>query len=310
MFSAIMFHHFHGGVHPIGQGSISAIELEEMILMLMGKYSLLNADLFMYKILTNTFSDNEICLTFDDNLKCQYEIAKPILDKYKIKCFWFVYTSPYVGIVERIELYRYFRSKFFSDFNSFFSKFCSYIEILGASSNKIYRIIDEFPENNYFKEYIFYSYEDRLYRYLRDIVFSKSEYESIMNKMITDSEMDSEEHLLKSLWISEEELRILSDEGHLLGLHSHSHPFKMKNYPFADQLQEFRTNKLILESIIKKPVTTVSHPCGSYSKETISILKDLDVVLGFKDTTGYNSLTDIYYEQPRLDHYHLIKRKS
>ena len=27
-------------------------------------------------------------------LKCQYDIALPILDKYNLKAFWFIYTGP------------------------------------------------------------------------------------------------------------------------------------------------------------------------------------------------------------------------
>ena len=31
--------------------------------------------------------DTDVCITFDDNLKCQYEIALPVLDKYSLKAF-------------------------------------------------------------------------------------------------------------------------------------------------------------------------------------------------------------------------------
>ena len=36
---------------------------------------------------------NDIVLTFDDGLRCQYDIALPILNKHGIGAFWFVYSS-------------------------------------------------------------------------------------------------------------------------------------------------------------------------------------------------------------------------
>ena len=42
--------------------------------------------------------DRNFRVTFDDNLKCQYDIALPILDKYSLKAFWFIYTSPLDGV--------------------------------------------------------------------------------------------------------------------------------------------------------------------------------------------------------------------
>ena len=63
----IMFHHLHGGVYPKSQGSISTEQLARII----EHYQrlLLPAQQWADRALAGTLK-NEICLTFDDNLRC------------------------------------------------------------------------------------------------------------------------------------------------------------------------------------------------------------------------------------------------
>ncbi|MBK7669699.1 MAG: hypothetical protein IPJ32_21645 [Sphingobacteriaceae bacterium] len=51
--------------------------------------------------------ERNLYITFDDNLKSQYEIAFTGIKKFNLKAFWFIYTSPFEGILERIEVYRF-----------------------------------------------------------------------------------------------------------------------------------------------------------------------------------------------------------
>jgi peptidoglycan/xylan/chitin deacetylase (PgdA/CDA1 family) len=83
----IMFHHFHDNLHIKGQGSISASKLEAMIKYLKKDKIILSADEWYYKALCNRLRDNEVCLTFDDNLKCQFDIAYPVLEMLNLKAF-------------------------------------------------------------------------------------------------------------------------------------------------------------------------------------------------------------------------------
>ena len=45
------------------------------------------------KSLKGVLSSNDICITFDDTLLSQYEVALPILEKYKIRAFFFINTG-------------------------------------------------------------------------------------------------------------------------------------------------------------------------------------------------------------------------
>ena len=81
MFNAVMFHHFHGKNHPKTIGSVNKNELSKIIQYLKKNYNLLNAEQFLNKTKNNGLDPKDVCLTFDDSLKCQYDIAYPILQR-------------------------------------------------------------------------------------------------------------------------------------------------------------------------------------------------------------------------------------
>ena len=86
-----MFHRFHASnLLPRSQGSLNEIEFD-LILQNIGIKNILSPDEWMNKIKSNTLKSNDLCITFDDGLKSQYDIALPILDKYGLKAFWFVF---------------------------------------------------------------------------------------------------------------------------------------------------------------------------------------------------------------------------
>ena len=66
------------------------------IINLIGRKRILDAEEWIEKLDKGELSNKHVCLTFDDGLKSQIKIALPILEKYKIKAFWFVHckTSP------------------------------------------------------------------------------------------------------------------------------------------------------------------------------------------------------------------------
>ena len=83
-YHGIMFHHFHdNGIHTKGQGSINKDDFYKMINFI-GRNNILDADVFYEKLKNNKLKNNEVCLTFDDAIKCQIDIALPILEELKI----------------------------------------------------------------------------------------------------------------------------------------------------------------------------------------------------------------------------------
>ena len=99
-----MFHHFHDKNHVKGQGSISNLEFKSIIDFYCNNFNLLSAEIFLDKFILGKLNKDDICITFDDNLKCQYDIALPVLNDLKIKAFWFIYSSPLDGSFENWKL--------------------------------------------------------------------------------------------------------------------------------------------------------------------------------------------------------------
>ena len=112
-YHGIMFHHFHDeGIHKKGQGSIDKDDFYKMINFI-GRKNIIDANIFYEKFKENKLKDTDVCLTFDDAIKCQIDIALPILEELKIKSFFFVYTSMFEGKPDNLEFFRYFRMNFF-----------------------------------------------------------------------------------------------------------------------------------------------------------------------------------------------------
>ena len=301
----IMFHHFHDDrIHLRGQGSIDQLQFRKMIILLQSEENLISADEWYIKATTNTLQDDDVCITFDDNLQCQYDIALPVLEEFNLKAFWFMYTSPIEGTHERLEVYRYFRNSEFISINDFYSAFNS------AISHSIYNELvlqgmKNYDSKEFLKAFSFYSEEDKIFRFIRDQVLGVDKYFEVMDEMISKSQMDVKE-IAKTLWIDTEGISYLDKTGHFVGLHSHSHPTEIKQLSEDNQLDEYLKNHTILSSILNQKIKTMSHPCNSYNSDTLKVLKKLKVFFGFRANMedGYKSK----WEYPRLDHAHLINK--
>ena len=138
-FHGIMFHHFHDdGIHTKGQGSIDKDDFLKMIKFI-GKDNILDADIFFEKFKNKELKKNEVCLTFDDAVKSQIDIALPVLEQMKIKGFFFIYSSIFEGKPDNLELFRCFRLNFFENVNDFYKDFYSHLDF----------DIEEFFEKNH-----------------------------------------------------------------------------------------------------------------------------------------------------------------
>ena len=122
----LMFHHFHGLGHPRGQGAISRSDFGRIL----DTYSdrILPAAEWRNRALDKRLQPEDICLTFDDALLCQHEVALPAMAERGMTAFWFVYSSVLEGNLELLEVFRYFRTVAFPDIESFYRSFQSAAE--------------------------------------------------------------------------------------------------------------------------------------------------------------------------------------
>ena len=97
-------------------------QFREMIFKIIYRF-ILDADIFYEKLKNNKLNSTELCVTFDDAIKCQMDIALPVLEDFKIKSFFFVYTSIFEGNPDQLEVFRYFRMNYFEKIDDFYKEF-------------------------------------------------------------------------------------------------------------------------------------------------------------------------------------------
>ena len=301
-----MFHHFHDdGIHTKGQGSIDKDDFYKLIKFI-GKENILDADVFFEKLKNNQLKNKEVCLTFDDAIKCQIDIALPVLEELKIKSFFFVYTSMFEGKPDNLEFFRYFRMNYFNSVDEFYDNFYKILDkdlksFFEKNTNRIKETKNKFPH---------YSIEDIKFRLVRDFFLTKDQYENVMFSMFEEKQFNYQD-FTKKLFFQKNDLEKLNNLGHLIGLHSHSHPTLMEKLSYDEQKKEYEKCLYSVSKILdipKNEIKYMSHPCGSYNKDTLEVLKELGIELGFKqimtieEEKGMKKVNNSSLEIARNDH--------
>lgn len=306
-----MFHHFHDEKnHLKSQGSISKDDFYRLIKFI-GKKNILNANIFYENLKKNKLKSNQVCFTFDDAIKSQIEVALPVLEDLKIKSFFFVYSSLFEGRPDNLEVFRFFRTNYFKSIDSFYDEFFKFVK---HDLDKFFKLQNK-NINLQKKQQPFYSLNDIKFRVVRDLLLKKKEYEKIMFEMIKKKKFNFQENY-KKLFFNQEDLKKLDSLGHIIGLHSHDHPTLIEKLSYKEQNSQYTKCQSVISKILNKPVNnfkTMSHPCGSYNNETLKILTDLGIELGFKNIMEKKSkkkmkqINNLNLEIARINHTLIMK---
>jgi len=152
--------------------------------------------------------------------------------------------------------------------------------------------------------YPFYTAADRRFRYARDEILGPARYHATMDRMIRAAGVDIPA-VARALWMTPEHLRHLHHAGHVVGLHSHTHPTRLERLTPADQHREYAANHAALTRILGRAPVTMSHPCNSYTADTLTLLRTLGIRLGFRaNMAPVASATEL--ELPREDHANVL----
>jgi hypothetical protein len=209
------------------------------------------------------------------------------------------------------EVYRYFRSNYFEKIDDFYNKFFNALDIklddFFTSNNKnIKNMLTNFP---------FYSINDVKFRLVRNELLTKKKYDETMNLMFVEKKFEPKLHY-KNLFFNKDDLVKLHSLGHLIGLHSHNHPLSIEKLSYNQQKEEYQKNLNLFSKILKikkSEIKYMSHPCGSYNNDTLKILKNLGMELGFKQIMkieskkGMKKINNSTLEIARQDHAQIIK---
>jgi peptidoglycan/xylan/chitin deacetylase (PgdA/CDA1 family) len=293
----LMLHHFYGGVHPNGQGAIDAEQFDAM-LDFMGAERFLPAEEWQRRSTAGTLKPDDLCVTFDDALRCQTDIALPVLQARGLTAFWFVYSSVFDGVPERLEIYRYLRTVCYPDIERFYDAFDAALNA-SAYANETSTALKDFVPENYLVSSAFYTRRDRIFRFLRDKVLGQEKYFSIMDAMVARSDLDVPA-LSRLLWMQNTDLEQLAAQGHIVGLHSFSHPTVMANETAGRQLEEYGRNSEHIARVTGQKPRSISYPCSSYNEDTFSVMRALGVELGFRANMLKGAAGPL--ERPRADH--------
>lgn len=305
----IMFHHFHSETQPkYAAGSITADELE-CIIRAVGRDNVLDADVYAQRRIDGTLLPQQTCFTFDDGLQCQYQVALPVLQRHNIRAAWHIFTCVYEERVpEQLEVYKYFQAQYYTTIDDFYRDF--FVKAEAAYGKRIRIALESHAARTHASLASFYSVSDRQFRYVRDVILRADEFFDIITRMMKERSLKPSS-LLDSLWMSAEQLRELVRQGHVVGLHSHTHNRNMDTANIDIQTIEYTTNYVQLCQIIRtdpmlhsySPLC-MAHPLGKYRSDvTARVLEGLGIKLGFlAHDDGTTETCAPAYAVPRMDH--------
>jgi len=299
----IMFHHFWDGKKKASVGAITSEQLEKIIF-IYGLDNILPAGEWFENAINGSLKVNQVCMTFDDALRSQIDLALPVLEKYGLTAFWFIYSSVFEGQASKFEIYRHFSTVEFNSFEQFFEAFIlhfrqsEYEELLNSGKQA-------FINSDYLKKYSFYSTKEREFRFFRDKILGRERFELLMEGMLAASEVSLEE-LAKGLWMDNDDLVDLSKKEHIIGLHSYSHPTDLSALSYVDQHDEYEKNYRHIKKITGRRPRVVAHPVNSYEPQTLDLLDAMGVKVGFRSNMFKTDFS--YLEYPREDCANVIRK--
>lgn len=273
----LMFHRLHRqGETPDGQGSISDSAFEAMLLSI-GSKRILTPEEWMYRAKEGSLSKSDLCLTFDDGLKTQFDIALPVLERLSLKAFWFIYSAPLHGHLDRNEIANLLATRYFSSFDEYAKSFEA---VISVPSRAFETSQWQRYEEQVSKRFPFYSSTDVRYRYIRNHLLSRSEFDAAVDQMLQSVGLDLTEAASR-LWMTVDNIRALHSSGHSIGMHSYSHPFALSALDIDHQRTEYQNNFDDLSRITRQSPRSMSHPLNSYSPATLEILTSMGIECGF-----------------------------
>ena len=201
-----MFHHFHDEQnHLPSQGSINLSDLRKILDYVQENYNLISPDEYLYKTRKHSLDPKDTCLSFDDGIKSQFDIAAPELNDRNISAFYFIYTSIITDSPSLLEFNRDFRHYIYNKIDDYYVDFFSEFKNQHPKYHKQY--IAQYSDN-YLSKAPYYSDNDKRYRYIRDNILKK-DYQDIVSSLMYK----------KNYSIEKRKINLLMDENNIKSLY-------------------------------------------------------------------------------------------
>lgn len=219
----------------------------------------------LLKFRNREFDKNFILITFDDGLKEQYQLAKPIMDEMGIPFIFFINTSNFrertVSLVHKIHLVR---SRLSSE---------DILQELQSISCPGLTNKEKALANAH------YNYDDEqtaLLKYLLNFKRSVSQQQELIDPLF--DQLFEEQKVASELYFDEEMLQELN-KGNSLGSHSHNHLPLGKLSP-EELEQELKHTQQFFQEKFGRRADSISYPYGSF--EACTGISELIDSHGFK----------------------------
>lgn len=213
--------------------------------------------------------DNYILITFDDGLKEQYELAKPILDRHDIQALYFVnsinHIEKEVSLVHKIHLVR-------SETEPTF--LLNYIE------TKLSDCDVKLSETETEKALLHYNYDDAdsaSLKYLLNFKLTSIQLKTVIDSLF--SERFDSGKICTDLYMNQQQLQDLAN-GNMLGNHTHSHFALGLLSPEVIEAEISKTIRF-LNTFKKNEDLTISYPYGAM-EACVSPVPETAAALGHK----------------------------
>lgn len=275
-----MFHRFRSS-HERGrtQGALTPEEFER-ILLYVGIDRICSPQEWIVGLREHRLEDRAVCVTFDDGLRSQIELALPVLTRYGLQAFWFVYSCVFEGVPVKSEVYSHVATQ------------------LGGMDVLIDRVLERCPSEllrqleseeclSYVKgmrdAYPFYSLKDIQYRFLRGCPRTQTTLETLMDSIINEEGFGLSESIDR-LWLRGDDLKSLTEQGHCVGLHSYDHPYEIGQMAPQEQQRQYEKNYAHIWSVTGQKPNCMAHPLGSYNRDSLAVLRKLGIECGFRSS--------------------------
>lgn len=223
--------------------------------------------------------NNYLIITFDDGLREQFELAKPILDALEIPALFFVNSINFidneVSLVHKIHLLR----------SQIAPK--ELIESFTASNLQTTIQLSNEEKRKAIVHYNFDGVESAHLKYILNFKLTADQQSKVINSLF-ERYFDPNK-VNRELYMDEKHLIVLADQ-EMLGSHAHSH-FPLGLLHKESIRDELSTTKNYLERLSNKVIDFVSYPYGSpeaCASPVQEIAESVGYKIGFTMERGIN----------------------
>lgn len=275
-----MFHRFRSPTR-VGapQGALTPDEFERVLLHV-GTENILPPDEWMSRLRHARLGARHMCITFDDGLRSQIEFALPVLERHSLRAFFFVYSCVFHGTPVMSEVYSE-AAGWMGGMEQLIAAFMSRCppDRRAPLASRAFALYAAQMRTNS----PFYTRADLEYRFLRNLPDATEWFDSLMDELLLEQGIDRHA-LARSLWMSDADLKRLTDRGHSIGLHSYDHPYAMDRLSHSAQREQYERNLQHIETATGARPDAMSHPLNSYNPDSLEILTALGIRCGFRST--------------------------